>query len=202
MDATVTREGWEPLFWRVFEQSRNAMLLLDGARVHRSVNPAAVELFGYSREELIGMRLDDLYRPDDRPLLVARWDRFMRRGEPYTGRRVIVCAGGRLVDVEAALHTEVVTGLLRTLCVILHHEAVEAHDVALDAGADDPLTPREREIVHLLALGLSGPEVAEQLFISHDTVRTHVRNAMEKVAARTRAQLVAIALGQGALATN
>ncbi len=53
------------------------------------------------------------------------------------------------------------------------------------------------EVVRLVALGRSGPEIAEELGIAHDTVRTHVRNAMTKVGARSRAHLVAKALGEG-----
>ena len=61
------------------------------------------------------------------------------------------------------------------------------------------LTPREREIVLLVAHGRSGPEIAEELHIAHDTVRTHVRNAMTKLGARSRAHLVAKALSDGAI---
>jgi DNA-binding CsgD family transcriptional regulator len=56
------------------------------------------------------------------------------------------------------------------------------------------LTPREREITALLASGLDGREIAEQLVLSPETVRTHIRNAMERSGARTRAHLIAIAL--------
>ena len=51
--------------------------------------------------------------------------------------------------------------------------------------------------MHLVSLGAAGPEIAGELQISHETVRTHVRNAMEKVGARSRAHLVAKALGDG-----
>lgn len=61
------------------------------------------------------------------------------------------------------------------------------------------LSPREREVVHLVSLGAAGPEIAEELGISHETVRTHVRNAMDKLGARSRAQLVAKALAEGHL---
>lgn len=44
-----------------------------------------------------------------------------------------------------------------------------------------PLTPRELEVLSLLALGIRPTEVAEQLFISVHTVRTHIRNASEKL---------------------
>jgi DNA-binding NarL/FixJ family response regulator len=61
----------------------------------------------------------------------------------------------------------------------------------------DVLSAREREIVWLVAAGETGPEIAEHLHISHATVRTHVRNAMAKVGARSRAPLVAKAPGDG-----
>ena len=56
------------------------------------------------------------------------------------------------------------------------------------------LSTREREILGLLANGHSNPEIAARLFISPETVRTHVRNAMSKLEADTRTQAVAIAL--------
>jgi DNA-binding NarL/FixJ family response regulator len=59
------------------------------------------------------------------------------------------------------------------------------------------LSPREREILGLLSQGLSGEEVAKQLFLSSETVRTHVRNAMSKLGAATRAHAVALALQRG-----
>lgn len=57
------------------------------------------------------------------------------------------------------------------------------------------LSPREREIMGLLALGLSGREVAVRLSLSPATVRTHVQNAMHKLNARTRAHAIAILSG-------
>ena len=59
------------------------------------------------------------------------------------------------------------------------------------------LSPREREVLDLLAKGLNGEEVAARLVLSPETVRTHVRNAMEKLEANTRVHAVAIALRQG-----
>jgi DNA-binding CsgD family transcriptional regulator len=62
-----------------------------------------------------------------------------------------------------------------------------------------PLTTREKEIVGRIALGEVTPEICAALHIAPDTVRTHVRNAMAKTGARTRAQLIAIALTEGLL---
>lgn len=61
-------------------------------------------------------------------------------------------------------------------------------------GRRGALTPREREVLALLADGLSGARIAERLVLSPETVRTHVRNAMAKLGASTRSQAVAIAL--------
>jgi len=60
------------------------------------------------------------------------------------------------------------------------------------------LSPREREVLELLADGYQGPEIAERLFLSLETVRTHVRNAATKLEARTRVQAAAmVALARG-----
>jgi DNA-binding NarL/FixJ family response regulator len=59
------------------------------------------------------------------------------------------------------------------------------------------LTEREREIVAWVATGRSNAEIAEELVVSPDTVRTHVSRAMVKLHARDRAQLVVFALQSG-----
>ena len=71
-----------------------------------------------------------------------------------------------------------------------------------DAPPRDPerlaaLTPREREMVALVATGLSNQEIAERVFLSPFTVRAHVQRAMTKLEARDRAQLVVIAYRTG-----
>ena len=59
------------------------------------------------------------------------------------------------------------------------------------------LSGREREIIQLLADGLTGEEVAAQLFLSSETVKTHIRNATTKLEARNRVHAIAIALRDG-----
>ena len=59
------------------------------------------------------------------------------------------------------------------------------------------LSPREREVLAGLAEGLNGEGVAARLVIAPETVRTHVRNAMEKLEAHTRTHAVVIALRSG-----
>ena len=59
------------------------------------------------------------------------------------------------------------------------------------------LSNREREILDLLAQGLTGEAVAERLVLSAETVKTHIRNAMSKLEAHTRVHAIAIALREG-----
>jgi DNA-binding NarL/FixJ family response regulator len=61
----------------------------------------------------------------------------------------------------------------------------------------DQLTPREREVVSLIAAGLSNEEIAGQLYMSRSTARTHATRAMMKLGARDRAQLVVFAYQAG-----
>ncbi|HEY1969400.1 MAG TPA: response regulator transcription factor [Pseudonocardia sp.] len=61
----------------------------------------------------------------------------------------------------------------------------------------DVLTPREREIVTLVAEGLSNAEIAVRLVVSPATAKTHVSRAMVKLAVRDRAQLVVLAYETG-----
>ncbi|HZO96379.1 MAG TPA: response regulator transcription factor [Gaiellaceae bacterium] len=74
-------------------------------------------------------------------------------------------------------------------------DPVLAGTLALAAGEKVPqLTQRERDVLRLLADGLSNEEIGRRLYISAETVRTHVRKAMDKLDADTRTQAVANAL--------
>lgn len=63
-----------------------------------------------------------------------------------------------------------------------------------NGSAAKTLSRRESEILGFLAEGLTGEEIARRLVLSPETVRTHVRNAMEKLDARTRTEAVVKAL--------
>ena len=62
------------------------------------------------------------------------------------------------------------------------------------------LSNREREVLDLLAQGLTGERVAELLVLSSETIKTHIRNAMSKLEAHTRVHAIAIALREGYIA--
>ena len=195
--APVARhDGWAALFWSAFKDSRNAMVLLDEHRRHVDVNGAYLKLAGYTRDEVIGRPVWEYVAGG--PLQTDRqWERAVARGE-LSGEAGLVCADGTIVTVQFAGHTEVATGQRLVLFVVLSTSRWGRHSRRdPKTGTDEALSAREREIVRLVAAGQTGPEIAEHLHISHATVRTHVRNAMAKVGARSRAHLVAKALGDG-----
>lgn len=70
------------------------------------------------------------------------------------------------------------------------------------APAPDPamgLSPREQEVLGLVAQGLSNKQIGAQLFISENTVRNHLRNILDKLHLHTRVEAVAFAVRQGLL---
>ena len=65
------------------------------------------------------------------------------------------------------------------------------------AGADDELTPREAEVLRLIAAGQSNREIARTLFVSEATVKTHVNRIFAKTGSRDRAQATRYAYTHG-----
>jgi PAS domain S-box-containing protein len=190
-------QGLSGLFMAAFMQSKNPMVLLDDRRRLVDANGAYLRLFGYQRSAIIGR---PIYRfIAGGPLLSpAEWKSALAAGR-FTGEAEIICANGSRTAVQWGATTEVVTGRQMSLVVALSSSrwGPNFRRTVLDRREAGTLSRREREIVRLVALGNTGPEIADELQIAHDTVRTHVRNAMWKTDARSRAHLVAKALGDG-----
>ena len=74
---------------------------------------------------------------------------------------------------------------------------IYSHNVA--AGRSSRLSNRERDVLGGLACGESTEQIGLSLTMSPHTVRTHLRNIMRKLEARSRAHAVAIAIGDGAI---
>ena len=85
----------------------------------------------------------------------------------------------------------------RTLISRYARPAAAESPGAVDSTLLPELTEREREVVALAAHGLTNDEIAERLFVSPLTAKTHVNRAMMKVGARDRAQLVVAAYQSG-----
>jgi DNA-binding NarL/FixJ family response regulator len=62
-----------------------------------------------------------------------------------------------------------------------------------------PLSPRELEVLALVAEGLSNPEIGAKLYLTADTVKSHIKRAARKLSARNRAHVVWLAVQRGYL---
>ncbi|MGO3510445.1 MAG: response regulator, partial [Glutamicibacter arilaitensis] len=89
---------------------------------------------------------------------------------------------------DAVIAPSTTRRLLDHMAPMLKKNAAQ-HDEHLIAAVES-LTPREREVFGLIAAGLSNPEIAEKLFLSEATVKTHVGHILAKLEARDRVQAV------------
>jgi DNA-binding CsgD family transcriptional regulator len=111
--------------------------------------------------------------------------------------------GGLVAAVFAGLGIWLGLRLTRTRATVV--ETVVVREVAVptpfvrDPGTVEALgvTPRELEILELIAAGLSTKEIAAKVFVSENTVKTHSRRLFDKLGARRRTQAVQLAKERG-----
>lgn len=179
-------------------------------------NRAAEALLGHSAEAAVGRQChtliagtdihgNDLCDAECNVLKMARRNRVVRRFDMDARR-----ASGDPVRVHCAIL--VVPGSSPSRFSIVHVLERAADEVAWwsspgessvaaatsrsghGAGPGTRLTPREREVLGMLATGAGTRDIADRLFISPTTVRTHVRNLLQKMQAHSRLEAVMIGL--------
>jgi len=195
-DVDLPRSDWETLFWAVFAASENPMAIVDANRRVVSANGALQRLLSCAEQEIVGRSIDRSLPPVDRSAIADRWRAMLARGESHGVQTLVL---DRAVDttVSYAAHVAHVGGRLVVLVVLMTAERDRA--VAGPDSPPAPLTPRELEIIGRVALGATSRQIADDLFVTTETVRTHIRNAMAKTGTRTRAHLVAAAICRGLL---
>jgi PAS domain S-box-containing protein len=189
--AAAGDDGWRMLFWTAFARSANPMTLMTSDWRYVAVNRAYTFLTSYAREDLVGRSAELVLAPEELRSLDREWRELERVGH-VEGERMIVTADGEWVPVQYARRSVDIDGQRLVLSVVI-------------AASDDPvraraspnwqaslLSPRELEIVGHVAGGERAREIAEDLGIAESTVKTHLRNAMRKVGAKSQAQLVAL----------
>lgn len=142
---------------------------------------------------------------------VVLYDLAMLEGSGTTPLQDLVStSGGRVIGISEASdgahrHLAERHGIAGCVPSEVHGEELVRAIAAVAAGerlerADDawaPLSAREAEIVTLVVQGLSNEEIAHRLFISHNTLKSHIRRAYRKIGVATRAQAVAWASHRG-----
>lgn len=121
----------------------------------------------------------------------------------YTGvadialAREAMDAGGSGVVLKEAPLADVARAVTVVASGATYLDPVLAGELASPSTAAPQLTRREREVLRDLADGLTNAEIGAKLFLSPETIRTHVRKAMTRLDAKTRTQAVAKAVRGG-----
>lgn len=184
----------EDLVWGFIERAPVALIAADDQRKIIRVNAHLLRMLGYSADQARELRIDDLLAPESRPGIEMRWSDLMSTGLAMA-RIVFLRADGSRVHARWGAFANVLPGV---------HVAIYLPEPRQDRGSRPArsrragqLTRREQESLRLVAMGMTTTSAAERLGISPETVRTHVRNAMNKLGARTRAQAIAVAMRDG-----
>jgi DNA-binding NarL/FixJ family response regulator len=109
------------------------------------------------------------------------------------GRAVHAAAAGQAI-LDPGVQQRLLSAAARAPGLPAAHAAPGA---GASAGADDELTPREAEVLRLIAAGQSNREIARTLFVSEATVKTHVNRIFAKTGSRDRAQATRYAYTHG-----
>jgi DNA-binding NarL/FixJ family response regulator len=125
----------------------------------------------------------------------ARWhlaECLLRDGDRDGARTEIAAAHAIALRLGARPLVEVLEGLAR-------RARLELAGASPSAGTGAVLTPRERDVMRLVAAGLTNRQIGERLYISEKTASVHVSNVLAKLDASGRAEAVAVATRRGLL---
>ena len=185
----------EGTLWEFLDSAPVALLAADDQRKILRVNERWSAMTGYDATQATKMRIDDLLAPESRPGIDMRWTDLLTTGLA-TARFVLLRPDGARRAIRYGAFANVAPGIHVAACL-----AEPGQDTRMlrpqRARRAGQLTRREQESLRLVAMGMTTTAAAEQLGISPETVRTHVRNAMNKLGARTRAQAIAVAMRDG-----
>jgi PAS domain S-box-containing protein len=170
---------------------------LEGRFVH--LNAAGERASGKSNADLLGRHFTSLLPAEARGGVEAQFRRAVERGEPTDFETVFVDASGHLRGVRAQhlplRSADSIVGVL-----ILAFDVRRPPSEPIGVAPHPRLTPRQREILELIASGLSTSEIATKLTLSTETVRNHLRGVFRELKVHTRLEAIAAAQRLGMLA--
>src|SRR5437667_5036029 len=169
-----------------------------GGRFGR-VSEAAERASGKSNAQWLGRHFLEPVPPEARRNVAAQFRRAVERGEPTDFETVFVDASGQLRGVRAQ-HLPLRSGGQVVGVLILAFDARSPRLLPVGPEPQPRLTPRQREILDLIASGWSTAEIAKQLTLSTETVRNHLRSLFRVLRVHTRLEAIAAARRLGLLA--
>jgi DNA-binding CsgD family transcriptional regulator len=196
--ALLGRRGDERALLEFIDAIHVPTLLVGNDHSHREANTASRLFLRRTADELRSLKTYDLVPARQHAAFDARWAELLREGEVAASISMRPPDGVEIpVDYRAAANVLPGVHLLAWL-------PSTWVDGELDRGFVDPrrpdaarLTVRERDVLALLATGATLEQIAEQRNVSVSTVRTQLRNGMQRLGARHRAHALAIALRDG-----
>jgi PAS domain S-box-containing protein len=178
---------------QIFAQSLNPAFLIDDERRYVDANQAACSFLGLPRDQVIGRRFDDFLAPDIRETVEQNWLEFLDLGR-HAGFFSLQMPDGSVRKTMYSSIANVTPGRHLTVYLLEQDQRGRGNG---RPGTTSSLSPRQREVLELVADGKTSTDIAERLVVSPETVRTHLRNARLKLGASTKAQAVAIAMVRG-----
>jgi PAS domain S-box-containing protein len=160
-----------------------------------SANQYACAMLGYDREEMLDLTVEDIAASPDLQSLLREGDAGITSLLHRDGTTVAVTCQARPTGAEGLRLLALVAQPLRELSreAPAHAEARRSPRSPVRG----ELTPRELEILELMAEGFENSQISRQLFISRETVKSHVRRLLQKLRARSRTHAVALAFRRG-----
>jgi PAS domain S-box-containing protein len=163
------------------------------------MNAAAERACGNSNDQMRGRPLTALLPPEAHENVEAQFRRVMEHGEPTDFETVFVDANGRLRGVRTQ-QLPLRSGDEIVGALTLAFDVRQPPSEPIGSVPHPRLTPRQRKILDLIASGLSTSEIAEELTLSTETVRNHLRSVFRELHAHTRIDAIATAQRLGLLA--
>jgi DNA-binding CsgD family transcriptional regulator len=199
-EAVLAARGEPGRLRSTVERSYVPMVIVDGRRRYVEVNLPARLAFRLSLDEMRTLTMDDLTPAHRTEALKGLWARLLDVGY-LAGRYQMAGPDGSRLDIVYCA----IAGVLPHLHLIAfapadwpENELNGIEDRALPCSVS--LTRREAQVMALAADGLSGPELAQALWLSAATVNSHFKNIYGKLDVGTRAGAVAKALRLGLIA--
>jgi len=170
---------------------------VEGRFVH--INAAAERASGKSNAELLGRPMTELLPREAHANVEAQFRRAIELGVPTDFETAFIDETGHLRGVrvqQLPLRVgDAIVGVL-TLAFDVRQRPMER----IDLGPEPRLTARQRQVLGLIASGLSTAEIAQELTLSTETVRNHLRNLLRELHAHTRVEAIVMAQRIGLLA--
>jgi PAS domain S-box-containing protein len=176
-----------------------AFFVLDEEGRFVAANRYACAMLRYSREDLLELAIDDVALSTDLSHLLAG-----ACESPQVGIAPLRRRGGDTILVRYEARAASTANADFVVCVAHSRRVLPGDLTAQEAAARRPrskdnreITAREGEILQLMADGFENDEISAQLYISKETVKTHVRRLLQKLGARSRTHAVSVGLRRG-----